>query len=228
MKSSTISFSDLNLSKQYVLEEMGYSTVTPAQTVVKILDDFFLLLEKEVMAGYAFDMYDGRMDNSTIIFGDISLDIGDTIISLLKNSVTYVLFAATAGHHFDKRMQQVKAEGDMLKTYILDAIGTCIVEKAGDIMEMHVKEEINGLKYTNRFSPGYCGWPLTDQRNLFQLIGGSPCGITLSEVCLMHPIKSISGIMGIGNNVNQKLYGCSFCELETCYKRKKRKMLSLW
>ncbi len=224
MKSSTIPFLGLNLSKQYVLEEMGYGTVTPDHAVTTILDEFFKLLEKEVVTEYIFDMYEGQMGDGKIIFGNTCLGAGNTITSLLKNSVKYVIFAATAGPHFDKRMQQVKAGDDMLRTYILDAIGTCIVEKTGDIMEMHIKQEINGLNHTNRFSPGYCGWPLTDQRNLFQLIGGRPCGITLSEVCLMHPIKSISGIMGIGQNVNQKLYGCNFCELETCYKRKKLKI----
>lgn len=223
MQSSTIPFSGLNLSKQYVLEEMGYGSVTPDRTVTEILDEFFLLLEKEVITEYVFDVYDGQMGNDAIVFGNISLNTGHTITTLLKNSVRYIIFAATAGHNFDKKMQEVKTEGDMLRTYILDAIGTCIVEKTGDIMEMHLEKEINGIGHTNRFSPGYCGWPLTEQRKIFHLMGGNPCGITLSEVCLMHPIKSISGIMGIGQDVNQKLYGCNFCELETCYKLKRLK-----
>lgn len=35
-------------------------------------------------------------------------------------------------------------------------------------------------------------------------MGGAPCGISLSDVCLMTPIKSISGIIGIGPEVDEK------------------------
>jgi hypothetical protein len=62
---------------------------------------------------------------------------------------------------------------------------------------------------------------LTEQRKLFRLLGGNPCEIALSDVCLMTPIKSISGIIGLGKAVQTGIYACRYCELETCYKRKK-------
>jgi hypothetical protein len=37
----------------------------------------------------------------------------------------------------------------------------------------------------------------------------------------MTPIKSISGVIGIGKEVRPGQYACQYCELETCYKRKK-------
>ena len=98
-----------------------------------------------------------------------------------------------------------------------------LAEKAGDRMERLLEKELGGERHTNRLSPGYCGWHLTGQKTLFRLMGGSPCGISLSDVCLMTPIKSISGIIGIGPEVDEKKYGCQYCELETCYKRKRKK-----
>jgi len=224
MKTCTISFAELNLSKQNVLEEMGYGSVAPGGAVTNILDDFFTIMEKEVVTEYVFNIWNGTVADGYVEFEDIHLNTGKTITMLLKNSVSFAVFAATAGLGFDKILEQVKSGDDILKTYVLDIMGTCIVEKTGNIMEMALKEELKGLNHTNRFSPGYCGWTLTEQRKIFSLLGGSPCGISLSEVCLMHPIKSISGIIGIGEDVNQKLYGCHFCELETCYKRKKLKI----
>ena len=115
----------------------------------------------------------------------------------------------------------------MLHIFILDVIGSCIAEKAGDKMELLLEKEIADYNHTNRFSPGYCGWDLTEQKKLFALLDGNPCGIKLSESCLMMPIKSISGIIGTGKNVTKKEYGCQFCELETCYKRKYKKEIIL-
>ena len=96
-----------------------------------------------------------------------------------------------------------------------------IKEAVGDKMERLLEKKIIPFHHTNRFSPGYCGWKLTEQKTLFTLLGGMPCGIHLSDVCLMTPEKSISGIIGVGHKVNEKAYGCRFCDLKTCYKRKK-------
>jgi hypothetical protein len=49
-----------------------------------------------------------------------------------------------------------------------------------------------------RFSPGYCGWDLTAQRGLFEALQPAEIGITLSESCLMRPLKSISGVFIAG------------------------------
>lgn len=111
----------------------------------------------------------------------------------------------------------------MLHTFILDTIGSCIAEKAGDKMESLLEKEIAGYRHTYRFSPGYCGWPLKEQKEIFRILENRPCGILLSDVFLMHPIKSISGIIGIGNNIQERKYGCDICQLETCYKRKNKK-----
>jgi len=56
----------------------------------------------------------------------------------------------------------------------------------------------SGKKITNRYSPGYCGWDVTEQHKLFQLMPENYCGIKLTPSALMDPVKSISGIIGIG------------------------------
>ncbi|MCK7517168.1 MAG: hypothetical protein MZV64_05325 [Ignavibacteriales bacterium] len=40
----------------------------------------------------------------------------------------------------------------------------------------------SGLKTTNRFSPGYCGWHVSEQHNLFRLVPDNYCGITLNDI----------------------------------------------
>ncbi|MDR1340261.1 MAG: hypothetical protein LBK58_09455 [Prevotellaceae bacterium] len=110
---------------------------------------------------------------------------------------------------------------DIRVHYILDIMGTAIVEKVGDCIESKLEKSLPDMLHTHRFSPGYCSWHLTEQRNFFSLLGDRPCGISLSDVCLMNPIKSISGIIGVGKEVQTRKYACQYCELETCYKRKK-------
>lgn len=113
-------------------------------------------------------------------------------------------------------------EKDFLKGYIYDVAGSEIVEAAADIMTEKLKEEMQrkGMLITNRFSPGYCGWNVSEQHKIFQLVPDNFCGIQLLESALMVPIKSISGIIGIGRNVRFLPYTCSKCDYKNCTYRK--------
>ena len=193
----------------------------PDDEIIAVADSLLAKVAEFVRPSYTFGLYDGRLNASSVMLGDYRLKTGNTIAGLLKGSNRFCLFVATAGTLFQDFQDEVKGQNDILRTFILDVIGSCIAEKTGDIMEKQLEKEIGDDRHTHRFSPGYCGWHLTEQRQIFRLLGENPSGITLSESCLMMPVKSISGIIGIGKTVNEKQYGCNFCELETCYKRKK-------
>jgi hypothetical protein len=84
----------------------------------------------------------------------------------------------------------------------------------------------SGMKITNRYSPGYCGWDVSEQHKLFRLIPDNFCGIRLTESALMDPVKSNSGIIGIGESVKMNPYTCSLCDLKECAYRKVREKKS--
>lgn len=219
-----LNFSSLSLTANDLFAEMGYGTVKPEEPIEEMTVSMLQEVSSWIVPRCTFGLFDGKVGE-----GCVSLDCGEhlltgtTISSLLNGSNRFALFAATAGVAFQEYQDRLKTEGDILKCFIADMIGTCIAEKAGDYMERLLEKQLAGERHTNRLSPGYCGWHLTGQQALFRLMGGNPCGISLSEVCLMTPIKSISGIIGIGPEVDEKKYGCQYCELETCYKRKKKK-----
>ncbi|MHB8579979.1 MAG: vitamin B12 dependent-methionine synthase activation domain-containing protein [Ignavibacteriaceae bacterium] len=73
-----------------------------------------------------------------------------------------------------------------------------------------------GMKITNRYSPGYCNWNVSEQHLFFSLLPQNFCGITLTESSLMLPVKSISGIIGIGSNVKYSKYFCDKCGVKDC------------
>ncbi len=222
MFNHALDFSALELASSEILNEIGYGKVLPEDEVLAITDTLLTEVSSFVKPSCTFDVFDGEISGaSSILIGQYTLEAGEIITSLLAGVKRFCLFVATAGELFQDFQDKIKRQGDILQTFVLDIIGTCIVEKTGDIMEKLLEKEITGFRHTHRFSPGYCGWSLTEQKQLFDLLGGDPSGVTLLDSCLMMPVKSISGIIGIGKKVNEKQYGCNFCELETCYKRKK-------
>lgn len=210
-----------------ILLELGYPNGQEADPfIVQQVEKLMVDIAEKAEPCFAYRRLLGRVDETQnmIWVGDTCLKTGCIITSLMKGSSEFAVFAATAGEYVACRMKMAAREHDVLGEYLLSAIGSCLVEKVGDSMELFLQAEICGLKHTRRFSPGYCGWNLTDQKKLFGLLGGNPCDIVLSEYCLMSPIKSISGLIGIGSEVNQYLYGCAVCNLKSCYKRKKKKI----
>lgn len=111
-----------------------------------------------------------------------------------------------------------------MKGYIYDVVGSEIVEAAADLMQNDLQKAMisSGRKITNRYSPGYCGWDVAEQHKLFQLVPDNFCGIRLTESALMDPVKSVSGIIGIGENVKMNPYTCRLCDLKDCIYRKNR------
>lgn len=114
----------------------------------------------------------------------------------------------------------------MVKVFVADSIGSVIAEKAADSMELSLQKAIDerGWRHTNRFSPGYCGWHVSQQQMLFPLFGEErPCGVSLTDSSLMVPIKSVSGVIGLGPSVRKLEYSCGLCDFKDCYKRRRKK-----
>ena len=141
-----------------------------------------------------------------------AFDMGRIILRQLHASEAYALFVCTAGTDYETYQQRLTRQGDMVRVFIADA------------MEQHLQQSIDklGWHHTNRFSPGYCGWRVSEQQRLFPLFDGHTCGITLTDSSLMVPIKSVSGIIGLGREVRKLDYTCGLCTFEKCYKRKKK------
>ena len=221
MKCFSPDFQSLFITVNKVFAEMEYGKRQPEEQFVMLTETLLEEIQDIATPKFAYKVYRGRVDGENVYLNEtVRLQVGTVLSSLMKGSEYVAVFTATAGDSFQRYQNELKKEDDLLKTYIADAIGSCIAESAGDYMERMLEKEIKGLRHTNRFSPGYCGWHLSGQKEIFRILGGNPCDITLSDSCLMMPIKSISGIIGIGYDVNERIYGCQYCELKSCYKRK--------
>ena len=216
---------DLGITPRDIYEQMGYGDATPdARTVAEteaLTERIFSILRPRL----CLFVTDGRLDTDANMLSVMGRDfsIGKIIARQLRGSERYAFFIATAGAEFERLQHQLKEEGDMVKIFIADSIGSVIAEKTADVMEKELENLLgsSGWHHTNRFSPGYCGWHVSGQQMLFPMFPEQPpCGVTLSESSLMSPIKSVSGVLGLGPDVRKYPYSCGLCDLKQCYKRK--------
>jgi chloramphenicol 3-O-phosphotransferase len=109
-------------------------------------------------------------------------------------------------------------EGHYPEGFIMDTIGSIVVDSAMDIIheKLALDMEHLGLKVSNRYSPGYCSWDVSEQKKLFSFFPVKFAGISLSDSSLMNPIKSVSGIAGIGKDIKHLGYACNNCTMVDC------------
>lgn len=161
---------------------------------------------------------------SWVMLGGRQLQTGGIITPYLKDANCCALFVATAGKEFESLQQEIKKQGQIVEEYLLDALGTAIAEATVREACKAIEKEahMQGMEVSYPYSPGYCGWRVSEQQTLFSLLPEQPCGVRLSTSSLMSPIKSVSGIVAMGKNVRKQKYGCEICRKKDCYKNRNK------
>ena len=159
--------------------------------------------------------------------GDVRFNPGRIITFAMKDAFFYAFFTATIGNQYDEYCKRLKKNNDILLTFIADIIGSILAEATVSWLMNRLTEiaEVEGLKVSNNYSPGYCDWALVDQKKLFGLFPENITGVRLTDSCLMLPVKSVSGIVAIGKAVKKQAYSCNICKMITCVRNRKLRNL---
>jgi hypothetical protein len=146
----------------------------------------------------AYSLYrvEARSPRSITLGGTVlEGDIGDFLGGVERVAV----FLVTVGDDITRLAGEAWDRGDALTGWAYDALGSWAAEAAADAMTKHLGLQLKaGEALTLRFSPGYCGMYLEQQRTLFQLVRAADVGVELLPSFLMKPLKSISGVIGMG------------------------------
>jgi hypothetical protein len=135
------------------------------------------------------------------------------------------VFIATVGPRIERRIQKLTDDNRMSEASILDAIASVAVEDTVEKFQSKFDDELSdeGKRTTLRFSPGYCDWPIKEQRKVFKAVDGSEIDVSLTDTCLMRPRKSVSGVFGIGSEIELKercTNPCMQCGMKHCTARR--------
>lgn len=214
MTQKTLDFDALGITLADVFEQMGYRGMEPDEATQR---ETWILMEE--VRPWLRPQFCYQVVRELPAF-----DMGKIILQQLRGAEAYAFFICTSGVEYEAYQQRLKGERDMVRVFIADALGSVIAEHCADAMEVSLQQSIDklGWHHTNRFSPGYCGWHVSQQQLLFPLFEGHTCGVQLKDSSLMVPIKSVSGVIGIGKKVRKLDYTCGLCDFKNCYKRQSK------
>jgi len=121
-------------------------------------------------------------------------------------------FIATCGMELE---DWALSKNDPLEQYWAFTINQFVLGKASEAVIQHIKDNHNPGNLA-QMNPGSLeSWPLSEQRNLFALLGDplKDIGVELTESLLMRPVKTVSGIL-FSNDDNYE--NCQLCPRENC------------
>ena len=225
-----MSFTEVSISRKLIELDPGSfdRILTPGQELQdtytrELLDQCIdrALSVMEPRGGYVrFPKLETGSEDGIAIEGT-RFSTGRTIGKLMRNAESFVFFAVTAGAGPEGLSAELIRSGQYPEGFMVDMVASAIAESVAGLLHDHIRELAleEGNKITNRYSPGYCGWEVTEQQKVFGILPAEPCGITLSESSLMNPIKSVSGMIGIGKEVAFRDYTCELCAMKDCLYR---------
>lgn len=218
---------ELDLSTASLLRAMGYVSADAPAASAQVAECLARLRQGAEVLIDARAVW--TVAPATVVGGEVlcgqpathRLAIGDVVARFLRNSQAVVAFVATIGSALEREARQAMATGEPLDGFILDAIGSAAADACAAAAARQIAKDAAacGWRATNRYSPGYCSWDTADQANLFALLPAQPAGVELNKSGLMHPLKSVSGVVGVGPDVRFVEYTCAFCAMESCRQR---------
>jgi Vitamin B12 dependent methionine synthase, activation domain len=221
----TVPAASLTLTTRDIEIALGYSDAAVPEYLPEMIDEALTVIQPLLDIRAGFRIYSGddvSLSSDALSCRQTQLHIGRIIASRLRHSTAIAVFAATIGAQPETESHRLMEEGNMMGGFIVDTIGSAYAEATAEWIETNISAVagLEGAANTNRYSPGYCDWLVKEQHVLFSLLPKGFCGISLTQSAVMLPIKSVSGIIGIGSGVKHEQYQCSVCDMQACIRKK--------
>lgn len=224
-KEYKIDFRNLNLDAQRVIRLLDFTVEYPIAEikliVPKVLSNIAELAD--IRGGYVIfnDPSLCRKPCCLLIHG-VSLSVGEKVFVPMRKSSMVAVYICSGGKEIGQWLQNVTKTGDLPHTRLAEILVTIVLETAMDLIQNDLKKTVSyrHLKITNRFSPGYCHWDIDDLNKVLSLIPGGFCNIRLNGNGFIPPANYVSGIIGIGKDVEYDAFKCEHCTTPRCLIRK--------
>jgi hypothetical protein len=216
----------LAIDPDEVLRFQGYkkSVDTPGPEVLALFDEA-LALGRGLIAPRAVVRWLAvtGLGADTIEVGGVVLTIPD--VGRLWGPIEWVAAAVcTIGDGLERRAAELWEARELPLAAMLDSVGSGAVESLAEyVNDLLCQEAIPlGLPVTNRVSPGYGHWDVSQQKALFAICPGDAIGVSLNDACFMNPVKSLSLLAAAGARAKVDHYfsQCARCWMPACAYRR--------
>ncbi len=141
---------------------------------------------------------------------------GPLIAKHLARAQDVVVMVCTIGNELDDCVSSLFKK-DALMAVAVDGVGSAAVEMLAIQAANHfeIQALAHGQKSSMPLNPGMVGWPVEEgQVQIFTLLDSDSIQVSLTESCMMTPNKSLSMVLGLGDEMSATGSSCDYCSLK--------------
>ncbi len=201
-----LGFESLNLTVESIENALGFEAGASPLAIAQGIEDALKSApaDSEIRAGYRILPGPSlAVQKNGFRLAGVSFHTGPRVADALKGATGMAIFVATLGERFDQWVSDCLKLDNPFLGYAADVVGAEAVERLALWIEARIAQTAAHAAMTTTYphSPGFDEWNLHDQEKLFSLLPPRFCGVRLSNSSVMQPLKSVSGVIGIGTGI---------------------------
>lgn len=148
---------------------------------------------------------------------------------LLCQAERVLVSVLTIGPYLGQRVDELQAERESLKAYMLDSTGVMALGAVAESIRCLAEETAANLGWglSPALAPGsLVGWSLRGQKELCALLPLDSIGVHLNDHFVLQPQKTASSLIGMGPSYEKAHVGsvCKYCALaDSCWRRREER-----
>ncbi len=165
-----------------------------------------------------FNLFDSVVVHEDLIqIEGSSFSVGNQIGEEFMGADRASIMLCTAGSEITE-WSEAHMPDDPNSAYIIDIIGSIVIEKTLQMLVGELKSFLNNskLNVTLPFQPGYCGWDVEAQDLLLSFFPHAYCGVRPGGSFFLNPRKSLLALVGIGAGLLPQTEPCLACKSALC------------
>ncbi len=207
-----LGFESLDLTVDSIEDALGFEPGASPQALTQAIEDALGCVpgDSEIRAGYRILPGPSlAVQKNGFRLAGVAFHTGRSIADALQGATGMAIFTATLGERFDEWVSSCLKCGDPFLGYAADMVGAEAVNRLALWIEARIAQTAAhaAMTTTYPYSPGFDDWNVEEQEKLFSLLPARFCGVRLSGASGMRPLKSVSGVMGIGPGIIRQ--GCA-------------------
>jgi hypothetical protein len=210
---------DLTLELDLVLRSQGGDPARARPTLRAMAAAMTERARPMLAPAVAYEIFDIEVRHERLVISPRVSIKSARVAQAMGGAKQVAVAVCTIGPQLEEAVGAMFTAGQAPEATVLDGVGSAAVEELSQRACRMFEDmaRVRGLMTSSPFSPGEPDWPLEGQRDLFDLVPAEEIGVTLTDTYMMHPLKSLSLVVGVGENLGVGGSPCEFCSLnEVC------------
>ena len=171
----------------------------------------------EPVACYEIHPIEGILHDKVVLAPGVRIG-GGPVVEVVRGADELVVAVCTVGPAVDERIRAYQMQQEAFKVMLLDELASWAVDQVRQQVYHRIEQDYGarGWHISALLSPGESTWSVEEQPLLFALLDAEAIGVTLTDSCVMRPLKSLSMIFGVGREAVgvEGLRNCDFCTIK--------------